>query len=104
MECYNIINVYIGDRLETYSVVLYEEQNGLQDLPYSQFSLVFQWEADGEPSPCVSHCVRQNIHVIALSTMPSTSVSLTKSLVFTFVYGTVFSLVFLATKYFFYKC
>ncbi|XP_042876811.1 uncharacterized protein LOC122256302 isoform X3 [Penaeus japonicus] len=58
--------------LETYSVVLYEEQNGLQDLPYSQFSLVFQWEADGEPSPCVSHCVRQNIHVIALSTMPST--------------------------------
>ncbi|XP_047482735.1 uncharacterized protein LOC125034801 isoform X2 [Penaeus chinensis] len=56
--------------LETHSVVVCEEWNGLQDLPYSQFGIVFQWEADGEPSPCVSHCVRQNIQVVALSTVP----------------------------------
>lgn len=60
---------YIGNRLETYSVVVCEEWSGLQDLPYSQFGIVFQWEADGDPSPCVSHCVRQSIQVVALSTI-----------------------------------
>ncbi|ROT76662.1 putative uncharacterized protein C9orf84 isoform X2 [Penaeus vannamei] len=65
--------------LETYSVVVCEEWSGLQDLPYSQFGIVFQWEADGDPSPCVSHCVRQSIQVVALSTiLPRPTVTRTK--------------------------
>ncbi|KAK4295893.1 hypothetical protein Pmani_031564 [Petrolisthes manimaculis] len=56
--------------LEEASVVVWEEDNGLQQLPCSQFSLVVEWEAGGEASPCVRQCVRQNIRVVSFNLAP----------------------------------
>lgn len=48
-------------------MIVWEEDSRLQQLPCSQFSLVVEWEASGEASPCVRQCMRQNIRVVSFT-------------------------------------